>query len=295
MRALLALALLVWSAPLLAQSSDPDSESMTAEQFEASLDFQQGDIPLGDGVATLHVPEGYRYLAPDDAARLLTEGWGNPPGGSTLGMLFPADVSPLNDEGWGVVITFDEDGYVDDEEAAEIDYAKLLREMREGMAEENEERARLGYESLALIGWAAPPRYDSAANKLYWAKELKFGDAEDHTLNYNIRVLGRRGVLVLNAVASMDQLEPIEADMRNVLDLVEFNPGHRYADFVPGTDKVAAYGIGALIAGKVAAKAGFFKVILAGLLAMKKVVIVAVLGIGAAIRGFFQRRRAQTA
>jgi uncharacterized membrane-anchored protein len=268
---------------------------MTAEQFEASLDFQQGDIPLGDGVATLHVPEGYRYLAPDDAARLLTEGWGNPPGGSTLGMLFPADVSPLSDEGWGVVITFDEDGYVDDEEAAEIDYAKLLREMREGMAEENEERARLGYESLALIGWAAPPRYDSAANKLYWAKELKFGDAEDHTLNYNIRVLGRRGVLVLNAVASMDQLEPIEADMRNVLDLVEFNPGHRYADFVPGTDKVAAYGIGALIAGKVAAKAGLFKVILAGLLAMKKFVIVAVLGIGAVIKGFFQRRKAQTA
>ena len=294
MRALLALALLVWSAPLLAQSSDPDSEAMTAEQFEASLDFRQGDIPLGDGVATLHVPEGYRYLGPDDAARLLTEGWGNPPGGSTLGMLFPADVSPLSDEGWGVVITFDEDGYVDDEEAAEIDYATLLREMREGMAEENEERVRLGYETLALIGWAAPPRYDSAANKLYWAKELKFGDAEDHTLNYNIRVLGRRGVLVLNAVASMDQLEPIEADMRNVLDLVEFNPGHRYADFVPGTDKVAAYGIGALIAGKVAAKAGLFKVILAGLLAMKKFVIVAVLGIGAVIKGLLQRRRTQT-
>ena len=293
MRALLALALLVWSPPLLAQSSDPDA--MTAEQFEASLDYQQGDIPLGDGVATLHVPEGYRYLAPDDAARLLTDGWGNPPGGSTLGMLFPADVSPLSDEGWGVVITFDEDGYVDDEEAAEIDYASLLREMREGMAEENEERTRLGYETLTLIGWAAPPRYDSAANKLYWAKELKFGDAEDHTLNYNIRVLGRRGVLVLNAVASMDQLEPIEADMRDVLGLVEFNPGHRYADFVPGTDKVAAYGIGALIAGKVAAKAGFFKVILAGLLAMKKFVIVAVLGIGAALRGWLRGRRTQTA
>lgn len=293
MRAILAVLLILSAQPLLAQSAD--SSSMTAEEFEASLNYQQGDITLADGVATIHVSEGYRYLGPDDAARLLTEGWGNPPGGRTLGMLFPADISPLSEEGWGVVITFDEDGYVDDEEAAEIDYTKLLGEMREGMAEENEERERLGYETLTLVGWAAPPRYDSAANKLYWAKELRFGDAEENTLNYNIRVLGRRGVLVLNAVASMHQLEPIEADMRNVLDLVEFNPGHRYADYVPGTDKVAAYGIGALIAGKVAAKAGLFKVILAGLVAMKKLVVVAVLGLGAAIKGFFQRRRAQTA
>lgn len=295
MRAILAVSLLLSAQPLLAQSAEPDAEAMTAEQFEASLNYQQGDITIADGVATLHVSDGYRYLGPDDAARLLTEGWGNPPGGRTLGMLFPADVSPLSEEGWGVVITFDEDGYVDDEEAAEIDYASLLREMREGMAEENEERERLGYETLTLVGWAAPPRYDSAANKLYWAKELHFSGSEGNTLNYNIRALGRRGVLVLNAVASMDQLEPIEADMRNVLDLVEFNPGHRYADYVPGTDKVAAYGIGALIAGKVAAKAGLFKVILAGLVAMKKFVIIAVLGIGAVIKGFFQRRRAQAA
>lgn len=295
MRALFAVVLLLSTHPVLAFAQSSEPEPMTAEQFEASLDFRQGDITLADGVATIHVSERYRYLGPDDAARLLTEGWGNPPGGETLGMLFPADISPLSEEGWGVVITFDEDGYVEDDEAAEIDYAKLLDEMREGMAEENEERERLGYETLSLVGWAAPPHYDSAANKLYWAKELRFGDADVNTLNYNIRVLGRRGVLVLNAVASMDQLEPIEADMQHVLDLVEFNPGHRYADFIPGTDRVAAYGIGALIAGKVAAKAGFFKVLLAGLLAMKKLVVVAVLGIGAAIRGFFQRRKTQTA
>src|SRR2546426_2131137 len=38
--------------------------------------------------------------------------------------------------------------------------------------------------------------------------------------------------------------------------LFRSNEGHRYADFVPGTDKVAEYGIAALIAGGVAAKAG---------------------------------------
>ncbi len=53
---------------------------------------------------------------------------------------------------------------------------------------------------------AAPPRYeDAATHKLYWAKELNFeGDSGD-TLNYSICMLGRKGVLELNAIASIDQ------------------------------------------------------------------------------------------
>src|SRR6266581_5803290 len=94
-----------------------------------------------------------------------------------------------------------------------------------------------------------PPHYDSASHKLYWAKDLRFGGDSGRTLNYNIRVLGRRGVLVLNAVAAMDQLESVKRDMAKVIGFVEFNGGHRYADFIPGTDKVAEYGIAALIAG----------------------------------------------
>jgi hypothetical protein len=38
-----------------------------------------------------------------------------------------------------------------------------------------------------------------------------FGSEGDHTLNYNIRILGRRGVLVLNAVSGMKQLDAIRA------------------------------------------------------------------------------------
>ena len=294
----LPLLLLAAAGPLAAQSAEDASAAdaaAAAAQFEASLDFRQGDITLGDGIATLHVSESYRYLGPADAARLLTEGWGNPPGGRTLGMLFPADVSPLSDAGWGVVITFEEDGWVDDEEAATIDYDALLRDMKRETAEESEERERQGYGSLALVGWAAPPRYDSVQNKLYWAQELSFDESPEHTLNYNIRALGRRGVLVLNAVASMEQMGDIEADVQNILGLVEFNPGHRYADFVPGTDKVAAYGIGALVAGKVAAKAGFFKALLAGIVAMKKFLFAAGIALLAALRRVFGRRSEATA
>src|SRR5439155_5651891 len=102
---------------------------------------------------------------------------------------------------------------------------ELLRNMQQATREANPERAKAGYATVELVGWAEPPRYDSVAHKLYWAKDLKFTDDSAHTLNYNIRVLGRRGVLVLNAVASMNRLESVKRDMAKVIGFVEFNGG----------------------------------------------------------------------
>jgi uncharacterized membrane-anchored protein len=294
MRTATALALLAGSAffaPVAAQ--EPTGAHEAIAEFEATLSYQQGIITLGNGLAILNVPESFRFLGPDDAQRVLVDAWGNPPGEKPLGMLTPANVSPLADDGWAVVITYEEDGYVADDDAASIDYDALLREMQEDARASNAEREKLGYAPVELIGWAAPPHYDAATHKLYWAKELRFGDEPVHTLNYNIRVLGRRGVLVLNAVGTMDQFATIEEEMKSVLDFVEFNPGHRYADFVPGVDRIAAYGIAGLIAGKAAAKAGFFKLLLAGILAAKKLIIAGAIAVVALVRSIFGRRRAK--
>jgi uncharacterized membrane-anchored protein len=157
-------------------------------------------------------------------------------------------------------------------------------------AAENKEREAQGYERVTLVGWAAAPRYDAATHKLYWAKELNFGGSPANTLNYDIRVLGRKGVLSFNAVSSMEHLAEVEEGMKQVLGFAEFVPGQRYADFNPGTDRLAAYVLGALVAGKLAAKAGFFKLALAALLGAKKLVIVALIGLGALLMKFFRRK-----
>jgi len=262
------------------------------EEVASRLKFQQGEIKLKDGLATLKVPEKFNYLDPDQTDTVLVQIWGNPPRHEkTLGMLFPADISAASPDSWGVVITYDEDGYVKDDEAAKINYDDLLKQMQEDTREANQERTKQGYEAVELVGWAEPPRYDKDSHKLYWAKELSFGGDTEHTLNYDIRALGRRGVLSLNAVASMGQLQSIEKDMQQVLAFVEFNQGHRYGDYVAGVDKVAAYGIGALIAGGIAAKAGLFKLLLGALIAGKKFVIVAFVALGAFLKRLFSGRR----
>ena len=163
-------------------------------------------------------------------------------------MIFPSEYTPFDDNGWAVTIQYEEDGYVSDKDAEEIKYDELLESMKKSVREDNGERVKNGYEAIELVGWAVPPYYDKQSRKLHWARELKFGDSnETNTLNYNIRVLGRKGVLVLNFVAGMDQLEEIRTSMDTVMELANFNAGYRYEDFNPKLDKVAAYGIGALV------------------------------------------------
>jgi uncharacterized membrane-anchored protein len=279
-----------------ARAAASSGRPISPEEFEASLGYQTGTIALSGGLATLRLPPSFRYINPESARRLLTAAWDNPPGTAdgTLGMLIPAAVSPLSSDGWGIVITYDEDGFVNDDDARSLDYAKLLKEMQESAAAANAEREEEGFEPVTLVGWAEPPSYDAATHKLYWAKELMFGSDSEHTLNYSIRVLGRRGVLVLNAVAGMNQLPLIRSQTREVLAAVEFNDGHRYRDYLPGTDKAATYGLTGLIVGATAAKAGFFKVLLAGILAFKKTVIVGFVALAAAIKRFFARGSKQT-
>ena len=265
------------------------------EEFEAKLGYRTGTIDVGDGLATLKLPSSFRFVGPEGSRRLLVEAWGNPAGAAddVLGMLIPADVSPLADEGWGIVMTFDQDGYVDDDDAGSIDYTKMLREMQESVQETNEQRKAEGFDPVTLVGWAEPPHYDPATHKLYWAKELAFGDSSAHTLNYNIRILGRRGVLVLNAVSQMAQLEEIRASSQALLPSVEFNDGHRYADYLPGTDKAATYGLAGLIAGGAAAKAGVFKGLWLALLASKKLVVGLLVGAGAMVKRWLSPKTAE--
>lgn len=288
MRALIVLVLLLANVVHAAEDGKP---GQSAEQFEASLHYADGEIALPGGIARLVLSSDFRYLPPEDAERVLVEAWGNPAGNETLGMLLPTGQGATDPQSFGVIITYEEDGHVEDDDADSIDYDELLQTMQEQGREQNEQRKKQGYQPVDLLGWAERPYYDQDAHKLHWAKRLRFGEAEGETLNYNIRILGREGVLVLNAVAGMDQLDAIKPQLQRVVGFTEFTDGNRYADFDASTDKTAAYGLAALVAGGVAAKAGLFAKLFALLIAFKKLLIVAFLAAAGAIGNWFKGRR----
>ena len=297
------LAAFAWTSPLLAAPADTpaaeESVSAEADAFLKSLHPATGNVTVPGAQATLKLEQGYSFLPAKDAQDVLTRLWNNPPDHDVLGMIVPSNDMKvlLDDKVWAVVVTFVDEGYVSDEDAGKIDYNQMLKDMQESSTEENAERLKQGYPAVELVGWAEQPHYDAASHKLYWARNLKFkkadGSSDGASLNYDIRVLGRRGYLSLNAVAPMDQLAQVRADMPKVLEMTEFNDGERYTDYNSKTDKVAAYGIGALVAGGIAAKAGLFAKLGVLLLGLKKVIMVGVVAIGGFFARLFGRKKAQ--
>jgi uncharacterized membrane-anchored protein len=267
------------------QASNP--RLVQARQLLASLHFQQGDIAVPDANAHFKLGAEFRFLDKADTRKVLEDLWRNPPDDKVLGMVVPASTSLIDDHAWAVVVTRTDEGHVSDAEAEKTDYAHMLKDMQQGIADANPERTKAGYSAMTLVGWAAPPHYDAASKKLYWARELSFADAHQHTLNYDVRVLGRTGFISLNAVARINDSATVQSGMQQLLPMVEFDPGKRYADYNPGTDKLAAYGIAALVAGGIAAKAGLFAKIGVILLAAKKLVIVVFAAIAAGVKKLF--------
>lgn len=282
----------VAEAPSAQEELSPEEAEYLAwaEDLANRINAQTGAVKVPAANVTFNVPENYNFLDAASTRIVLEEAWNNPPDESVLGMLMAADAHPLDSDAWGAVVTFTEDGYVSDDDAASIDFSAMLKDMKADTRSASAELEKQGYSSMELIGWAAPPYYDQTSNKLHWAKEIRFGDTEENTLNYNIRMLGRKGYLQMNFVASMGQFEMINSNIDTVLAMAEFDQGSTYADSDPDVDKVAAYGIGALVAVKVLAKTGLLA---AALIFLKKFGVVLVVGIGAFFARFFKKKKVE--
>ena len=259
--------------------------SAMLDSIANSFTYQTGEVLLDGEFARLHVPAGYKFLNAEQSNTVLVDLWGNQPT-ETLGLLFIEDQGPSTDNfSYAIEVSFSAEGYIEDDDAEDIDYDDLLEEMQGDIAAGNDQRRELGYSTVELVGWASTPFYDAENKKLHWAKELMFEGQEKPTLNYDIRILGRKGVLSLNVIGDIDALPKVKEDIPKIIGSAEFTEGNHYNDFNPDIDKIAAYGIGGLIAGKMLLKAGF-------LAKFGKIIVVGVVAAIAGIRKFFGKKDA---
>lgn len=284
-----------WAAPTapVAEKAQPAIPANLRALLE-SLHPVGGRISISTAQAALALGKDYYFLPAPEAKRVLTEGWGNPPEsvGDVLGMVFPAGKTFL-DAPWGAVITFEATGYVSDDDAKTADYNEVLTQSRETEAQLNEERRKAGFSGQHLVGWAQPPSYDPGRHTLIWAREIKFDGERENTLNYDVRLLGRRGVLSLNMVAGMPQLGSVRGAADAFGRAASFEPGARYADFDDSVDEKAGYGLAGLVAAGVGAAAAKKLGLLAILLAFGKKFIVLILAAAAGGIGWLRRRFAK--
>ncbi|HLP63177.1 DUF2167 domain-containing protein [Flavobacterium sp.] len=256
---LLSLFLIITS--YLVVNAQEDTLEVYYQKIEQSLKYQTGTIELTEGNGTLSVPKGFKFLDGKQTQYVLHDLWGNPEDTTVLGSLVPENIGVTYANSWLFVISYQADGYVKDDDANDIDYDELLEQMKEDTKVSNEERKKMGYDTAELIGWASKPFYDDKLKVLHWAKEIKFGSSVGNTLNYDLRVLGRRGMYNVSAVANMSEIKDVKSSIPGIINSIQFKEGDKYIDFDSSTDTVAAWTIGGLVAGKVLAKVGFFAII----------------------------------
>lgn len=299
-----AAALLAAGTPLFSEASAQDapvSEEAAKARYdahmrslEAQLHPQSGTVRIPEAKASLNLGDRYYFLPAAEAKRVLTEAWGNPPeaASNVLGMVFPAG-RKFNDATWGAVIAYEDTGHISDKDAANEDYEAVLADMKSSAEEENKDVVEQGYSASHIVGWAQAPTYDSRTKTLIWARNIKFDGSENNTLNYDVRTLGRSGVLSLNMVDSMPNLPTVRTAAASLGSTVRFDQGARYADFNASTDKLADYGLAGLVAGG-AGLAVAKKVGLLGILALVlKKGLVVILAVGAGLIAWFKRRFAK--
>lgn len=245
-------------------------DNMGHEQEDVGFEWQFGPAvaTLGDGLAEIEIPEGYMALDRDETQRLM-EYLENPVNGSEVGTIAPAE----DEANWFIVFEWDDIGYVEDDDHEDIDADALLQSIREGTEAANEERAKRGWGTMEIVGWQEEPHYDYDTQNLTWAVLGRSGGHDN--VNRIMKLLGRRGVMTATLVSDTRNLPVAAVETDQMLANFRFKAGNTYAEYLPGTDKLAEIGLGALIVGGAGAAlvqsgllARFWKVILAGFAAV---------------------------
>lgn len=227
--------------------------------------------------AEIQVPEGYMMTGAKGTREIL-EAMGNPSGQSELGFFAPTNLS------WFVVFSFEDSGYVKDDDKDKLDADKILKTIRSGTEQSNEYRKERGIPPLNIVGWEYPPKYDETTHNLEWA--IRAESEGEPILNYNVRILGRRGVMEANLVIEPAKLGATLPIFRDLLKGYSYKAGQTYAEYRDG-DKLAQYGLAALITGGAAAvalKTGLFGTILLFFKKAYKLVVAAVVAVVVGIK-----------
>ena len=239
--------------------------------------------------AAIKLPEHFGFIPQKEAAAFM-QLMGNRTSAEFMGLIVPLTREESGQ--WFISLNYDPAGYIKDDDAKHWDADKLLQNLKDGTEAGNADRERAGIPALAVTRWIQPPSYEPGSHRLMWSAEArrKDGGDRDPTINYNTYVLGREGYISLNLVTSESHIAQDKADAGQLLAAVDFKSGKGYGDFNSSTDKVAAYGLAALVAGVAAKKLGLLALFGATILKFAKVIAIAVAAFGAGVMRWFKAR-----
>lgn len=217
----------------------------TSSETKDTVEWLQGPFLANVGdMGTIPVPGSYLFADANNTRKIL-RAMELTVTGSEIAMIRPANAK----QDWYVVFDFADDGFVEDDEADSLDSSGMLSILQDINEEENQQRINQGWAPTKILGWDHPPAYNRSNNYLTWALRVERDAVTD--INVNTRALGRHGVMIVNLVVSPEQKADVLPVYEAMIDQFDYRDGHRYSEFREG-DKIARYGLSALITGTAA-------------------------------------------
>lgn len=292
----------LWAAfaPSVAFAQDaPPSEASRQAELNAALAAASktgtdgpNDVAMIDQ-GTLKLPAGYFFVPKAEGQRIL-RALGNRVDDPAFASSFVGLVLGKHpSDSWIVVIRHIKEGYIKDDDAKNWNADELLNNIREGAERANEDRVKRGFPEMQVVGWIEPPAYDPASHRLVWsllAKDKQAPDGAGSNVNYNTYALGRDGYFSLNLLSTSERIATDKAVARELLADLSYSPGKRYEDFSASTDRIAEYGLLALVGGVAVKKLGLLALAGALILKFAKVILIGAAALGAGIMKFFRRK-----
>jgi uncharacterized membrane-anchored protein len=197
-----------------------------------------------------------------------------------------------------IYVQYKDEGYVTIDDWKSIKPKNLIAEMRQIQEAWKDQLKEEGKNYVEEINWIHKPIFDSEKNAVYVSYEGLWNGKKGKykTMQTNSIVLGRNGYLDISFVSSItnettkEELQKIANLAKDFTEGIDFLEGSRHADYKSG-DKVAALGIGSLVAGtlgvKALAKVGFLAKITPFLIKFWWIILAPIV----AIAGIFNKQK----
>ena len=184
-----------------------------------------------------------------------------------------------NNYDYSIYINYIDDGYV-----SKDDWKSNSKELLEEMKETSKD-------DVKDVKWVFEPKL-SKKNYAYYSYEVLWVDG-DRTIETAILSFGRKGYHKIKFLKKIDEnfnAREFEQMAKEFAESINFKEGYRYADYKSG-DKIAAVGIGSLVAGTLGVKALTNPGILGGLIAFASKFWWIILAPFVALAGIFNKKK----
>ena len=225
-----------------------------------SLNWKKGPSVVNYNKANskISIPANFEILEGEDAHQMLY--WLN-------GVDFDyVDVYAMGQNSEQYMFYYTDSGYVKTDDWTDVDPEKFINEMRENYKASNSTRQQNGQPTVLNVTWKKKPYLDGTYNSVYYAFNVTWSD-NSSTVEGTAIILGREGYTTGSYVGG--KLGYQEQLLLNLSKIHKFNATKEYKDWKSG-DKIAAAGIGALLATTLGVKALKPGIVAAGLLLLKK-------------------------